>query len=226
MFFLDSTFMLLIPVLIFAFYAQNKVRGNYEKYKKISNAKNLSGAEVAEMILRNNGIHDVEIAPVEGVLSDHYHPGKRQVNLSNDIFYGHSISAMSIAAHEVGHALQHHKNYVFLQFRASILPVANLGSTAAFPLFFIGLLFQTPLLMDIGIIFFAGALAFHLITLPVEYNASARAMQQLKQGIIQTDKEIAGVRAVLNAAALTYVASTLMALVQLLRMILLRGARR
>jgi Zn-dependent membrane protease YugP len=225
-FYSDPTFLLLIPVLIFALYAQNKVRGNYEKYKKVANSSNLTGAEAAELILRNNGVLDVEVVPVEGVLTDHYHPGKKQVNLSRDIFYGRTISAISIAAHEVGHALQHNQSYAFLQLRASILPMANIGSSAAFPLFFIGFLFQTPLLMDLGIVFFAGALAFHLITLPVEYNASARAFQQLQQGIIRYDEEMRGVKAVLNAAALTYVASTLMALMQLLRMLLLRGSRR
>jgi hypothetical protein len=226
MFFYDSTFMLLIPVLIFAFYAQDQVRRNYEKYKKVSNSSNITGSEAAEMILRNNGVLDVQVLPTEGILSDHYHPGKKQVFLSHDIFYGRSVSAISIAAHEVGHALQHHQKYAFLQFRARILPVANIGSKAAFPLFFIGFLFQTPSLMDLGIIFFSGALAFHLITLPVEYNASARALVQLKQGIIRYEEEYNGAKAVLNAAALTYVASTLMALMQLVRMLLLRSSRR
>jgi len=225
MFFLDSTMILIIPVLILAFYAQNKVRGNYEKFKQVPNSANATGAEVAEQILHREGIYDVRVVDTEGTLTDHYNPKTKEVNLSRDIFLGRSISAISIAAHEVGHAIQHAKGYSFLNFRTSIVPLANLGSTAAFPLFFIGLLLRTGFLMDLGIIFFSGALLFHLITLPVEYNASSRAFKQLSNGIVHSDEEMKGVKAVLNAAALTYVASTLMALMQLIRMIILRGSR-
>jgi len=225
MFFYDPTFILLIPVLILAFYAQSKVKGEYNRYKKVSCSANLSGAEIAETILHKNDIYDVEIKPITGTLSDHYDPTKKEIRLSEDIFYGKSISAVSIAAHETGHALQHAKDYSPLQLRANILPVANIGSTMAFPLFLIGLFLRTTFLMDLGIIFFAGALLFHLITLPVEFNASQRAIKQLSEGIIVYPEELKGAKAVLKAAALTYVASTLMALVQFLRLIILRNAR-
>lgn len=225
MFFYDPTFVLLIPVLILAFYAQSKVKGEYNKYKKVACSANLSGAEIAKAILHKNGVYDVQVVPVSGTLSDHYDPSKKEIRLSEDIYYGKSVSAVSIAAHETGHALQHAGGYYPLQLRANILPVANIGSTMAFPLFLIGLLLGTPFLMDLGIIFFAGALLFHIITLPVEFNASQRAIKQLSEGIIVYPEELKGAKSVLKAAALTYVASTLMALVQFLRLIILRNAR-
>jgi hypothetical protein len=147
------------------------------------------------------------------------------VHLSKEVFYGNSVSSITIAAHECGHALQHAFGYAPLMMRASILPVANVGSWLAFPLFFLGLIFSTPFLMDFGIILFAAALAFHLVTLPVEYNASQRAFEQLNDRIMIYPDEMAGARKVLNAAALTYVAATLMSFVNLLRLILIRNSR-
>jgi len=223
--FFDSTIILIIPVLILAFWAQNKVQGNYKKYDKIPNAAGISGAEAARAILHRNGINDVEVKEVNGVLTDHYHPTKKVVNLSSNVYHNRSISAVSIAAHEVGHAMQHANNYLPLTLRTSIAPIASIGSQGAFPLFFIGFLFSIPMFMDLGIWFFAGALIFHLITLPVEFNASSRAFKQLANGILVGTNEMKGAKAVLNAAALTYVASTLMALMQLIRMLVLRGGR-
>lgn len=225
MFFFDGTIIILIPVLILAFYAQSKVKGNYQKYRKFRNSANLSGAEIARKILDNQGLTDVDIRAVKGVLTDHYDPRKRIVSLSEDVYYGVSVSSASIAAHEVGHAIQHAKNYYPLTIRASILPVARIGTSAAFPLFILGFLFSIPSLMDLGILFFAGALLFHVVTLPVEFNASNRALVELNKGIIHSTQEVTGVKAVLNAAALTYIAATLMALANLVRLILLRGAR-
>lgn len=221
----DSTFMLLIPVLILAFYAQAKVKGNYNKFLKVKSSILMSGSEVARTILDRNGLADIQVVPVGGVLSDHYDPRSREVHLSKDVFYGNSVSSIAIAAHECGHALQHSFSYAPLMIRAGILPLANLGSTLAFPMFFLGLIFSTPFLMDFGIVLFAAALAFHLVTLPVEYNASQRAFEQLNDRIIIYPDEMTGVRKVLNAAAMTYVASTLMALVNLLRLILIRNSR-
>jgi len=223
--FFDSTFLLLIPVLLLAFYAQAKVTGNYKKYRKIRNSSNMTGAEVAERILQSNGINNVKIQEVEGNLTDHYNPKKHELNLSSDVYHGNSVSAISIAAHEAGHALQHVSNYAPLGIRSSIFPVANFGSMLAFPMFIIGLLLRTPLLMDIGIVLFAAALVFHVVTLPVEFNASKRALNYLSNNIVANETEMNGARKVLNAAALTYVASTLMALMQFLRLIILRGAR-
>ncbi len=225
MFLGDPTFLLLIPVLILAIYAQSKVKGNYVKFTKVKNSSGMSGEMVARMILDRNGLQGVKVLPVKGMLTDHYDPRIQEVHLSEEVFYGDSVSAEAIAAHECGHALQHATVYKPLLIRASILPVANLGSWLAFPLFLAGLFFQFTGLMDLGILLFAGALAFHLVTLPVEYNASQRALAQLGNGIISNSDEISDANRVLKAAALTYVASTLMALVQLLRLILIRGSR-
>jgi len=221
----DPTFILLIPVLILAFYAQAKVKGNYKKYLQVKSTVQMTGAEVARTILDRNGLADINVVAIEGTLTDNYNPKTREVNLSKDVFYGDSVSAIAITAHECGHALQHATGYAALIMRSSILPIANLGSWMAFPLFFLGLIFSMSLLMDIGIILFAGALAFHLVTLPVEYNASQRAFAQLDDRIIIYKDEMQGARKVLNAAALTYVAATLMALINLLRLILLRNSR-
>jgi Zn-dependent membrane protease YugP len=221
----DSTFLLLIPVLILAFYAQSKVKGNYIKYLKVTSSVQMNGSEVARTILDRNGLEDVKVLPIEGVLTDHYDPRIKEVHLSKEVFYGNSVSSITIAAHECGHALQHAFGYAPLMMRASILPVANVGSWLAFPLFFLGLIFSTPFLMDFGIILFAAALAFHLVTLPVEYNASQRAFEQLNDRIMIYPDEMAGARKVLNAAALTYVAATLMSFVNLLRLILIRNSR-
>ena len=228
-FFFDWTFMLVIPVLLLAMWAQSQVRGNYERFRRVASSTGMSGAQTARRILDRHGLTDVTVRAVPGVLSDHYDPRNKTVNLSQDVYNGRSVSSVSIAAHECGHALQHAAGYFPLQVRASILPVANLGSTMAFPLFFIGLLFghsQLAFLMDVGIVLFAGALLFHLVTLPVELNASHRALQEVRENFVASDEEIAGTRKVLGAAALTYIAATLMALVQLLRMFLLRGSRR
>jgi Zn-dependent membrane protease YugP len=178
------------------------------------------------MILDRRGLFEVTVNPVAGMLSDHYDPRKKQVNLSEEVFYGKSVASASVAAHEVGHAIQHAIKYFPLTFRTGILPLAQLGSQAAFPLFLLGLIFSSSMLMDIGIIFFIGALLFHVVTLPVEYNASKRAKAELNNGIVVSQHENAGVAAVLNAAAMTYVASTLMALVQLIRLLLIRGSRK
>jgi len=222
----DPTFLLLIPVLILVFWAQANVKGTYEKYKKVPNSVRITGKEVAERLLSKNGIYGVPVLCDKGELTDHYHPSKREVVLSSDVYHGTSIAAISIAAHEVGHAIQHDHGYSPVVIRGSLLPVANIGSQAGIPMFFIGLLFQFEILMTIGIIFFAFALLFHLVTLPVEFNASRRAIAQLTEGYTTTDLEVKQCRKMLNAAAMTYVASTLMILIQLIRLILLRNSRR
>ena len=222
---LDPTILLLILVMILAFWAQSNVKGSYTKYSQKRNSMNVTGAETAERILRKNGINDVSVLVGKGFLIDHYHPGKKQVVLSEDVYHGTSIASLSIAAHEVGHAIQHARKYYPVVLRGSLLPVANIGSKAAIPLFLIGLIFQAANLMTLGIIFFSGALLFHLVTLPVEFNASKRALVQISDGFVRNDSDLVDCRKMLNAAALTYVASTLMALMQLIRMILIRGRR-
>jgi uncharacterized protein len=227
MFFLGGfTFPLLILVLILAFYAQMKVSGAYKKYSRVPNRIDMTGAEVARLILDRNGLSDVVIQPIRGNLTDNYNPKDLTLNLSEGVYNVKSVAAIAIAAHESGHAIQHAVGYSPIRVRNSIFPVANIGSTLAFPMFLIGFLFSSFGLMDLGIILFAAALLFHVVTLPVEFNASSRALAQLNDKIIIDPEEMNGAREMLNAAALTYVAATLMALVYLLRFIVLRNARR
>ena len=228
MFFFDSTFWLLIPGIILALYAQTKVKSTYERYRKIRSARGMTGAQVAKEILRMNNIYDVTVQETQGVLSDHYDPKSKTLKLSGDIYNSSSIAALGIAAHEAGHAAQHATSYMPLQIRHSLFPVANIGSSLAMPFFLIGFIFAAgglQILMDIGIILFTGAVLFQVITLPVEFNASKRALLQLESGGFLRSDEIGSARKVLSAAALTYVPATAAALLTLLRLILLRGAR-
>lgn len=221
--FYDPTMILIIPAFILAIWAQFRVKSAYRKYQKVAAASGLTGADVAKYILERNGITDVVIEPVQGELSDHYDPRVKKVRLSEHNFRGRSLSAIAVAAHETGHAIQHNMGYSPLQLRHTILPVTSFASWAAFPLFIIGMFMQTPFLMDLGIYFFGAVVLFHLVTLPVEFNASSRALAQLESGGLLMNQEISGARKVLNAAALTYVAAAAMAVLNLLRLILLRG---
>jgi Zn-dependent membrane protease YugP len=228
MFFRDPTFFLIIPALILAFYAQAKVKGAYKTYSRIFASSRLTGSQVAHQILQAAGAGEVNIEKQPGELTDHYDPRKKVLRLSQGVHDSPSIAALGIAAHEAGHALQHHDHYQPMALRSLIYPVASLGSTLAFPLFFAGFLFSKngpSVLMDIGILLFTGAVAFSVVTLPVEFNASKRALTLLEERRFLTPDEMAGARKVLSAAALTYVASTAMAAVQLLRMFLLRSSR-
>ena len=223
MFFWDPTIILLIPALILAIYAQAKVKSAYSKYSKIYNSRHLTGYQAAVELLRMNGIVDVEIEETGGELSDHYDPRSKVVRLSSSTFRGTSLASLAVAAHEIGHVIQHAKGYLPLRIRHAILPVTSLGSWAAFPLFIIGFFLRTPFLMDLGIVFYAGVVLFHVVTLPVEFNASNRALLQLQGHGFLAQQEVSGARKVLNAAALTYVAATAMAVLQLLRLLILRG---
>lgn len=229
--FFDPTFLLLLPAMAFAMWAQYKVRNTYEKFARVPAANGMTGRDMASAILRRNGVVDVNVEAVGGVLSDHYDPAAKAVRLSQDIHGGTSIAAIAVAAHEVGHVLQHQQGYWPMQVRSQFVPVANFGSTLAMPLFFIGMLFGArlpfgTLLMDIGILFFAAAVLFHIVTLPVEFDASRRALAQLTESGAVMPQEVNGARKVLDAAALTYIAAAAMAAVQLLRLILIRGSRR
>jgi len=224
-FFWDPTFILLIPAVIFALYAQGKVRSTFNRYSQIPSAKRLTGARVSEDLLRRHGINDVQVEEIGGSLTDHYDPRSLTLRLSSDIYRSDSVAAVGIAAHEVGHAIQHHEGYAPLKLRHALVPVANFGSSLAFPLFLLGFFFQATRLMDIGIIFFTAAVLFQVMTLPVEFNASRRAMVALESGGYLVGEEVSQARQVLNAAALTYVAATAMALLQLVRLLLLRGSR-
>jgi Zn-dependent membrane protease YugP len=222
-FLFDPTMILLLPAIALAIWAQVRVKSAYKKYSRIASSQGVTGAKVAQYLLQHNGITDVQVEPVEGTLSDHYDPRTKKVKLSTENYRGTSLAALAVSAHEVGHAIQHNTGYFPLQIRHSILPVTNLGSWAAFPLFFIGFFFQFPMLMDLGIIFFAGVVIFHFVTLPVEFNASTRALSILESQGLLVSSEISGAKKVLNAAALTYVAATAVALIHLVRLLILRG---
>lgn len=225
MFFWDPTIVLLIPVLLLSLYAQYKVRNTYQRYSQVRSAWGRAGALVAQDIMRRNQLHDLELEEGEGTLSDHYDPRSKKVVLSPENYRSDSIAALSVAAHEIGHAIQHRTGYAPLQWRHTILPAANIGSGLAFPLFILGLIFAVQPLMKLGILLFAGVVVFQLITLPVEFNASSRAIAILKNGGYLAPNEVPMAREVLKAAAMTYVAATAVAVVHLLRLILLSQSR-
>lgn len=221
----DPTFLMLIPVLIFALYAQAKVKSTYQKYLKVPASRGLTGAESARRLLDAAGLSSVAIEMVPGSLTDHYDPRKRALFLSADNFSGRSVASLGVACHEAGHAIQHAQAYAPLAMRQAIWPVSSFGSWLAWPIFFVGLLMRTPLLMDVGIVVFLVAAFFTIVTLPVEFDASNRAIRLLSEHGLVSTEERAGARAVLNAAALTYVAAALMSVVQLARMLVLRNSR-
>ncbi|MBC7349790.1 MAG: zinc metallopeptidase [Candidatus Aminicenantes bacterium] len=228
MFYFDYTFWLLIPALIFAFYAQSRVKSTFSRYSQISSASRLTAAQAVAEILRYSPASEVSLERVPGHLTDHYDPRKKVLRLSDSVYNSTSIAALGVAAHEAGHAIQHAQKYSFLMLRNAFYPIASIGSNLAFPLFFIGLIFSgggTRVLMDIGILLFSAAVLFTVITLPVEFDASRRALAILRERGFLNAAELKGARAVLKAAAMTYVASTAMAALQLLRMIILRQSR-
>lgn len=208
-------------LLIIPFWAQAKVRGAYKKYSQIPTSSQMTGYEVARKILDDNGLYDVTVEEVRGQLTDHYDPSKKAVRLSQGNYRGRSMAAAAVAAHEVGHAIQHANGYAFLSFRTALVPLASFGSRSAIWLIIIGFLLSAMNLVLIGIIFMSFAVLFQLVTLPVEFNASTRAMDQLVvSGIIRNDEERA-TKKVLDAAALTYVAAALVAVAELIRFILM-----
>ena len=222
-FFFDPTFVLLIPALLFAFWAQSQVKGAYARYSNVFSRKGTRAEDAARVLLDTFGLSNVPIRRINGNLTDHYDPRDKSLSLSQSVYGSSSIAAIGVAAHEVGHAIQDKTDYLPLKVRNSIVPAVSIGSTMAFPLFFIGFLFRGQTLMNIGIILFLGVIVFHLVTLPVEFDASSRALRVLADtGLLGSD-EIGGARSVLRAAALTYVAATVMAFAQLLRLLVLRG---
>jgi Zn-dependent membrane protease YugP len=227
MFGFDSTFILILPALVLALWAQYKVKSTFTKFSKIPASCGLTGGQVAERLLRDGGIPDVEVEAVEGSLTDHYDPRVRKLRLSESIYANKSVAALGVAAHEAGHAMQHKEAFGAFQLRQSIVPAANLGSTLAFPLFLVGMLIGRSggFLMDLGIILFSVAVLFSVVTLPVEFNASSRALVLLRNRGYLVETEVDQAKKVLNAAALTYVAATAMAVMQLLRLLILRGRR-
>ncbi len=222
MFFFDMNYlMMLLPALALAMYANFKVKRAYKKYRQIPSGANITGAQAAAHLLRDNGLQDVHIEEVRGELSDHYDPRDKVVRLSSENYHGSSIAGLSVAAHEVGHAIQDAKGYSPLRLRHSLLPVASFGSKLAFPLLILGFIINSVGFIQLGVVLFAGAVLFQLVTLPVEFNASSRAMAQLSSGGYLRNDEISGAKKVLDAAALTYVAAALTAVMQLLYYVML-----
>ncbi|MDY3818018.1 MAG: zinc metallopeptidase [Lachnospiraceae bacterium] len=227
-FFWDPTYFLVLIGVIICSIASAKVRSTYNRYNRVRSSSGMTGAQAAERILRAAGITDVSIRHVSGSLSDHYDPRTKTVNLSDTVYGSQSVAAIGVAAHECGHVMQHAHGYFPLTFRSALVPVANIGSTLAWPLILIGLFFSgksSSLFIQFGILLFSLAVLFQLVTLPVEFNASRRALASVEQlGLLSSD-EIPKTRRVLSAAALTYVASAAAAILQLLRLILLFGGR-
>lgn len=227
-FFLPDRYYLLLvlPAILIALWAQLQVKSTFARYSSVSVRGGLTGAEAARRILDANGLQHVAVEPVAGNLTDHYDPRTQVVRLSQDVYYRSSVAAIGVAAHETGHAIQHARNYAPLSIRTAIVPITQIGSSLSIPLVLLGYLMGNEPLVNIGILLFSLVTLFQLITLPVEFNASRRALATLDQYRMVTEEEHQGVRKVLTAAALTYVASLLVSLANLLRLILLFGGRR
>lgn len=229
MYWYDPTYILILIGVVISAIASARVNSTYNKYSRVRSMSGMTGAEAAERILHMAGIYDVQITRISGNLTDHYDPTRKVLRLSDAVYGQYSVAAIGVAAHECGHAIQHHRGYVPLSLRSSIVPVANLGSQLSWPLFLIGLMINGNTgytFMMAGIALFSLALLFQLITLPVEFNASSRAVRILGEtGILRAD-ELPYTKKVLNAAALTYVAAALSSVLQLLRLIILSNGRR
>jgi Zn-dependent membrane protease YugP len=217
---------LVVPTIILSLIAQIMVKSTFAKYSKMPCSKRITGQDSAALLLKANNIRDVRIESVQGSLTDHYDPSSKVLRLSQPVYGQNSIAAVGVAAHETGHAIQHARRYGPLALRSTLVPVANIGSMIGPYLAMAGLFLSMPLLLNIGIILFGGAVLFYVITLPVEFNASARAIAILKANNVLTKDELNGVKKVLTAAAMTYVASALTALMSLLRLVLLSRNRR
>lgn len=222
-FYFDPTYLLLLPAIIIAFWAQFKIDNAYKKYKNVRTISGVTGSEVARSILDGAGLFDVRVERYGKQLGDHYDPSSRVIRLSPEVYDGATVAAAGIAAHECGHAIQHQTHYSPLVLRTKIAPVVNIGSNLSIWLFMIGIFFGFPLFTQIGIVFFGGAVIYQLVTLPVEFNASNRALNILKTRTFLYGDELKGAQKVLNAAAMTYVAATLMAISQLVRLIALNN---
>ncbi|HOO37019.1 MAG TPA: zinc metallopeptidase [Deltaproteobacteria bacterium] len=220
----DPLYIIMIaPALILSIFAQIKVKSSYSRYSKVPTSRGITGAQAAREILRAEGINDVGIELSRGFLSDHYDPRTRVLRLSQTVYAGNSLASVGVAAHEAGHAIQHAHGYLPLKLRSALVPISSLGSNLAWPLLIIGFIFMAKSLILAGIIFFSLAVAFQLVTLPVEFNASFRALEALPQAGILLDSEVASARKVLSAAALTYVAAAASAVLQLVYFLLRAG---
>ena len=225
----DPTYILVVIGAVICMIASARVKGTFNKYSQLRSMSGMNGAQVAQRVLQAAGIYDVQVRHVSGSLTDHYDPRTKTANLSDPVYNATSVAALGVAAHECGHAIQHAKSYAPLSIRSALVPIANFGSMLAWPVILIGLFFNTRssgLIIDIGILLFSAAVLFQLVTLPVEFDASRRALVMLRTQGILADDELRYTRRVLKSAALTYVASAAAAILQLLRIILITNGRR
>ena len=225
----DPTYILVVIGAVICMIASARVKGTFNKYSQLRSMSGMNGAQVAQRVLQAAGIYDVQVRHVSGSLTDHYDPRTKTVNLSDPVYNATSVAALGVAAHECGHAIQHAKSYAPLSIRSALVPIANFGSMLAWPVILIGLFINTRssgLIIDIGILLFSAAVLFQLVTLPVEFDASRRALVMLRTQGILADDELRYTRRVLKSAALTYVASAAAAILQLLRIILITNGRR
>lgn len=225
----DWTYLLVLIGAVICIAASGRVNRTFARYSRVASHSGMTGKEAAEQILRRNGIYDVQVIHIPGNLTDHYNPGKKTLGLSDTVYNSTSVAAIGVAAHECGHAVQHATGYVPLAIRGALVPVANIGSMAAWPLILIGLFMNgrtAIFLINLGILLFSAAVLFQLVTLPVEFNASGRAVKVLETSGMLYPDEVGSVKKVLSAAALTYVASAAAMILQLLRLIIIGGRRR
>lgn len=226
MFYIDVYYIVLVvPAIILSIIAQSMVQSRFKKYSKVFSRKGMTGEDTANLLLMKNGISDVSVGQIRGNLTDNFNPKTKAISLSEPVYSSSSIAAIGVAAHETGHAIQHHTGYIAIKIRNAVLPVAQLGSNAAVPLAILGFVFGAPVLVNAGILLFSAVVLFQVVTLPVEFNASRRAALLLKETGVLSEEELGGAKKVLAAAALTYVASMLTSLMSLLRLILLSRNR-
>lgn len=225
-YYFDPTYLLVIIGTVISLFAQYKVNSTYKQYSRVGSFRGMTGAQAAQEILRSQGIYDVSVVRVSGKLTDHYNPSQKTVNLSDEVYASASVAAIGIAAHECGHAIQYAKGYGPISVKNALIPAANIGSGLSWILILIGVFFSfNSVLINIGIFLFSAVVLFQIVTLPVEFNASRRAMQQIEAIGILDQRERGMARKVLTAAALTYVAAAATAILQLLRLIILFGGR-
>ena len=225
----DSTYILVLIGVVLSLWASSRVNTTFNKYSSVYNSRGITGAEAARRVLQQAGIRDVIVERVAGNLTDHYDPRSKVLRLSDSVYGSTSVAAVGVAAHECGHAIQHAHGYIPLKFRGVLVPIANIGAKISWPLILLGLLITSEsswIFIELGILAFFLAVLFHLVTLPVEFNASKRAIRCIADTGMMQGNEIVAAKKVLNAAALTYVASAASSVLQLLRLILLTGGRR
>lgn len=222
----DSTIIILIPAIIFSIVAQIMVKSAFSEYSKVRNSRGLTGADAAREILDRNGLTNVRIEHISGSLTDHYDPRANVIRLSDDVYGSATVAAVGVAAHEAGHAVQYAEGYYPIKIRNAIIPVTRFGSSLSTPLVILGLVLSWDFLITAGILLFCAVVLFQAITLPVEFNASGRALKTLRSSHFLEDDEMKGARSVLTAAAMTYVAAMLSALLSLVRLLVISGRRR